>query len=62
MADSHPDPGEGYRLLDPEERVLSGDQYFFREEWTLSYNAEYNGGYQSPGLVYRRKVTEEDES
>ena len=61
------EPGEGYRLLKPEEKLVEGDEFCRPDNrqggsWTLSCNAEYNGGHQSPGFVYRREITREEAS
>lgn len=68
MADALPDPEGGYRLLRPEEKLADGDEFYGPPRgdipafWTLSANAEYNGGKQSPGLVYRREIAKEEAS
>jgi hypothetical protein len=53
-----PDPGEGWRLLHPDEDVESGDQYYLRfsdpfENWAT---AKCSNNKQTPGMFYRRRI------
>ncbi len=53
-----PDPGEGWRLLHPDEDLESGDQYYLRfsdpfEDWAT---VKCSGLKQTPGNVYRRRI------
>lgn len=53
-----PDPGKGWRLLEPDEKVIQGDEYFEPKgtpRWEASDNWRYRSGEQSPELVYRRR-------
>lgn len=53
-----PDPGEGFRLLEPEEKVIQGDEYWEPKgtpRWEKSDNWRYRNGEQSSELVYRRR-------
>lgn len=58
QAPAKPDPGEGWRLLEPDEKVIQGDEYFEPKgtpRWEVSDNWRYRSGEQSPELVYRRR-------
>jgi hypothetical protein len=53
-----PDPGEGWRLLGPDEDVESGDQYYLRfsdpfEDWATVKCSDLK---QTPGICYRRRI------
>jgi hypothetical protein len=53
-----PNPGEGWRLLDADEDVESGDQYYLKfsdpfENWAT---VKCSGLKQTPGNVYRRRI------
>jgi hypothetical protein len=53
-----PDPGEGWRLLEPDEDVESGDQYYLRfsdpfENWATVKRSDLK---QTPGMYYRRRI------
>lgn len=53
-----PDPGEGFRLLEPDEKVIKGDEYYEPRgtpRWEKSDNWRYRNGEQSSELVYRRR-------
>lgn len=53
-----PDPGKGWRLLEPGERVIQGDEYWEPRgtpRWEQSDNWRYRNGEQSSELVYRRR-------
>lgn len=53
-----PDPGKGYRLLEPGELVIQGDEYWEPKgtpRWEGSDNWRSRSGEQSPELVYRRR-------
>ena len=51
-------PREGFRILDRNELVEEGDEYFYPAGgyWVESKNWEYNSGKQSPSLTYCRKA------
>jgi hypothetical protein len=54
-----PDPGEGWRLLDADEDVESGDQYYLRfsdpfENWATVKCSDLK---QTPGMYYRRRTS-----
>jgi hypothetical protein len=54
-----PDPGEGWRLLGPDEDLESGDQYYLRfsdpfEDWAT---VKRSGLKQTPGMYYRRRTS-----
>jgi hypothetical protein len=54
-----PDPGEGWRLLDADEDVESGDQYYLRfsdpfENWATVKRSDLK---QTPGMYYRRRTS-----
>ena len=50
------DPGEGYRLLEPDEKVIKGDEWCRDDiSWTKSDNWT-KGGEQALGNVYRRRI------
>ena len=51
------DPGEGYRLLEPGEKVIEGDEFFStaKREWLTSENWT-TGGAQSEYFAYRRRI------
>jgi hypothetical protein len=53
-----PDPGEGWRLLGPDEDLESGDQYYLRfsdpfENWATVKCSDLK---QTPGMYYRRRI------
>jgi hypothetical protein len=48
-----PDPGEGWRLLEPDEDVEIGDEYFRDGTWKLSGNKATK---QSSIFYYRRRI------
>jgi hypothetical protein len=50
-----PDPGEGWRLLEPHEDVEEGDEWFFVscKLWTTVIN---NTGKQTKDVTYRRRI------
>jgi hypothetical protein len=52
-----PDPGPGYRLLEPGEALRPGDEYWWNSfhGWFYSINAD-NGKAQSPHFYYRREM------
>ena len=51
------DPGEGCRLLEPDEKVIEGDEFFSmrQQEWITSDNWR-NSGVQSERFAYRRRI------
>ena len=49
-------PGEGYRLLDENEYVLEGDEWFHNGEWVPTCNHKTQHRKQDPDAPYRRKV------
>ena len=52
------DPGEGYRLLEPDEKVIEGDEWFSEKPlqgWVASKNWNSSGD-QSELLAYRRRI------
>ncbi len=54
-----PDPGEGWRLLGPDEDLESGDQYYLRfsdpfEDWATVKRSDLK---QTPGMYYRRRTS-----
>lgn len=54
-----PEPGEGWRLLQPDEQVINGDECIhkrFPVEWELSDNWR-SSGKQSTTFWYRRRIT-----
>ncbi len=53
-----PDPGEGWRLLDPCEDVEAGDEYFFvgASEWLMANNHRSYEGKQTANVNYRRRI------
>jgi len=56
----HIDPGEGYRILDPDEKVIKGDEWADGAEWRESSNHNNQCfSKQSSFLTYRRKITPE---
>lgn len=54
------DPGPGYRLLEAREKILSGDQMYFKQDWTpVEQFVEADRTLPSngfPGEVFRRKL------
>lgn len=53
------DPGEGWRLLEPGEKVQRGDECRLAHQsspWIPSINWEMADGSQSPNSVYRRRI------
>ena len=53
-----PDPGEGWRLLDPDEDVEEGDEYFSDCDgrWMQSNNYRTNNCIQTREVTYRRRI------
>jgi hypothetical protein len=52
------DPGEGWRLLEPHEPVLNGDEYSGDgcKQWEAANNWRTNKGRQTEGVPYRRRI------
>jgi hypothetical protein len=53
-----PDPGEGWRLLHPDEDIQSGDEIFLPDahpfdDWNC---VEAGNNRQTPGMFYRRRI------
>ncbi len=56
--DDEPDPGEGWRLLHPDEDLETGDEFYLKFDdpyfaWT-KVNCSNNK--QTPGMFYRRRI------
>jgi hypothetical protein len=53
-----PDSGEGWRLLEPDEDVEAGDEYFsvVAGKWLITNNHRSNKGKQTSGIYYRRRI------
>ena len=51
------DPGEGYRLLEDDEKVVEGDEFFSmtRQRWIAANNWATDGN-QSEYFAYRRRI------